>query len=82
MYAGDSNTRPIKPGTGDLVFTTNAESGQLEEVKYLGPTGDDFDGKPYEKWIWLSGPDKGTCQTSYGRTFWTLTGNETVRQIT
>lgn len=70
LFAGDNGLKVIIPEIGDIVWTTNANSGKLESIKYEGKIGEKFDQYHYEKWKWLTGPDEGEIEITYGRSFW------------
>lgn len=67
--AGDPRLNTVKPETGKVAWTTNGESGRLQAVQLSGKDGD-FDGREIWKWTWLDGPDAGTTDSGYGRTFY------------
>jgi hypothetical protein len=68
-YAGDTGVARVPPEAGMVAWTTNPESGQLQAVKILGTDGA-FDQYTRWKFTWLDGPDKGTTDSGYGRTFY------------
>jgi len=71
-YAGGDGWCHIpQPSSGEILFTTSSESGKLEAVEILG-RGESFDQIRGLKFRWLTGPDMGTSQDTYGRSFWAL----------
>jgi hypothetical protein len=68
--AGEKGLKQVTPNVGDTVWTTSSETGKLEAIRYGGKTGKKYDQYEYEKWTWLTGPEKGKDDTAYGRTFW------------